>query len=190
MPWKKMFIAALAIAPAFAIAAEVTPPAVPTNLTVPEGNEPFAVGHAVGTQNYVCLPSDKRVKWVQYSPQATLFNDDGQQTMTHFLSPNPAESDAPRATWQDSRDTSAAWATVQEESNDSQFVAPGAIKWLLLRVVGSQSGPDSGDRLSKTTFIQRVNTSGGVAPATGCTSSTDVGKKVLVPYMADYFFYR
>jgi hypothetical protein len=35
-----------------------------------------------------------------------------------------------------------------------------------------------------------VNTSGGVAPSTGCASATDVGKKALVPYTADYFFYR
>jgi hypothetical protein len=37
-----------------------------------------------------------------------------------------------------------------------------------------------------TTFIQRVNTVGGVAPATGCAASTDVGKKSFVPYAAEY----
>jgi hypothetical protein len=44
----------------------------------------------------------------------------------------------------------------------------------------------------ETTFVQRLNTSGGVAPApsTGCTQSTDVGKMALVPYTADYFFYK
>jgi uncharacterized protein DUF3455 len=44
--------------------------------------------------------------------------------------------------------------------------------------------------MTRTTFIQRVNTSGGIAPATGCALSTDVGKKTLVPYAADYIFYR
>jgi len=29
----------------------VTPPPVPTNIQVPEGNKAFLVGHAVGTQN-------------------------------------------------------------------------------------------------------------------------------------------
>ena len=44
--------------------------------------------------------------------------------------------------------------------------------------------------LSKTTFIQRLNTTGGVAPADGCSTSADVGKQVLVPYTADYYFYK
>jgi len=43
--------------------------------------------------------------------------------------------------------------------------------------------------LTATTFIHRLNTSGGVAPSTGCTAS-DVGKKAFVPDTADYFFYR
>jgi hypothetical protein len=60
----------------------------------------------------------------------------------------------------------------------------------LLQVVGAQDGPTGGDKLLETTFIQRLNTSGGVAPLTGCTHSTDVGKMALVPYTADYFFYK
>lgn len=31
-------------------------PAVPANLEVPEGNQVYLEGHAVGTQDYVCLP--------------------------------------------------------------------------------------------------------------------------------------
>jgi len=41
-----------------------------------------------------------------------------------------------------------------------------------------------------TTFVQRVNTEGGVAPATGCAQLADVGKKAFVPYKADYIFYK
>jgi hypothetical protein len=44
--------------------------------------------------------------------------------------------------------------------------------------------------LSRTTFIQRLNTKGGVAPADGCSTSAEVGAQALVPYTADYFFYR
>jgi hypothetical protein len=57
-------------------------------------------------------------------------------------------------------------------------------------VVGAQHGPTGGDKLAATTFIQRLNTAGGMAPSTGCTLSTDVGQKALVPYTADYFFYK
>ncbi len=47
-----------------------------------------------------------------------------------------------------------------------------------------------GSILAQTTFIQRVNTSGGVAPATGCTQASNIGVMVLVPYTTDYYFYR
>jgi len=75
-------------------------------------------------------------------------------------------------------------------STDPGFVARNAIAWLLVTVVGSEDGPTGGDTLTETTFIQRLNTSGGVAPSTGCTSSTDVGNLAFVPYTADYFFYK
>jgi len=57
-------------------------------------------------------------------------------------------------------------------------------------VIGSDEGPTGGRLLTKTTFIQRLNTNGGSAPATGCLVTGDVGRQVLVPYSADYFFFR
>jgi uncharacterized protein DUF3455 len=159
------------------------------DLEVPAGNEAFLEGHAIGTQNYICLPSEAGVAWTLVGPQATLFNRWDRQLITHFLSPNPDERDTPRATWQHSRDTSTVWAVAIASSSDPNFVASGAIPWLLLRVVGAQPGPTGGDRLTETTFIQRVHTSGGVAPSTGCVEVTDVGQRAFVPYTADYFFY-
>jgi hypothetical protein len=44
--------------------------------------------------------------------------------------------------------------------------------------------------MTQTTFIQRLNTNGGSAPADGCASASDVGKQKLVPYTADYYFFR
>jgi hypothetical protein len=169
----------------------VTPPPVPPNIQVPAGNKAFLEGHAVGTQDYICLPSGSDFAWTFFGPQATLFNDDDKQVViTHFLSTNPFEGGTPRATWQHSQDTSTVWAMTTASSSESSFVAPGAIPWLLLQVVGAQDGPTGGHKLTATTFIQRLNTSGGVAPSTGCTLSTDVGKKALVPYTADYFLYK
>jgi len=74
--------------------------------------------------------------------------------------------------------------------SNSDFVEPGAIPWLLLKVVGTQDGPTDGDKLSETTSIHRLNTSGGIAPSTGCALSADIGKREFVPYEADYFFYK
>jgi hypothetical protein len=163
---------------------------MPANIRVPAGNTAFLEGHAVGTQNYICLPAGAGFAWTFFGPQATLFDDDDEQVITHFLSPNPDEGDTPRATWQHSRDTSTVWAVAIASYSTPGFNARGDIPWLLLQVVGAQDGPTSGHTLTATTFIQRLNTSGGVAPSTGCTLSTDVGKRKLVPYTADYFFYK
>jgi hypothetical protein len=126
-----------------------------------------------------------------------------------FFSPNPFEANTSpalvangpiRATWRHSEDSSTVWAKVRprdpaiagdlgDSSSDPAFVAKGAVAWLKLTVVGAQDGPGGGDSLTKTTFIQRVNTSGGVAPSTGCASFSDAGNQAFVPYTADYIFY-
>jgi hypothetical protein len=115
-----------------------------------------------------------------------LFDDDDKQVITHFLSPNPLEGGKPRPTWQHSRDSSAVWAKKNTEYSAPDFVAPGAIPWFRLEVVGDQDGPMGGSKLTATTFIQRLNTSRGVAPSTNCT----LGDQALVDYEADYFFYK
>lgn len=164
-------------------------PAVPADLAVPAGHSLFLKARAAGTQNYVCLPTASGFGWAFFGPQATLsqFN---MQITTHFLSPNPDEGGLPRATWQHSQDTSRVWGKAIASSSDPKFVKPGAIPWLLLEVVGAERGPGGGNRLTEATYIQRVRTSGGVAPATGCAEQANLGAKALVPYKADYLFYR
>ena len=196
-----MPLACIAVMPmAFAVAMEqqplrgerVSPPQVPTDIQVPPGNRAFLEGHAIGTQNYVCLPANNGFAWTFFAPQATLFNDNFKQIITHFLSPNPSEGGTLRATWQHSQDTSAVWGATVQMSSDPKFVKAGAIPWLLLQVVGAHDGPTYGDKLTPMTpsYIHRVNTVGGTAPAAGCAASSDVGKKVFVPYKADYIFYK
>ena len=169
-------------------------PPVPANLEVPEGHSMFFSARAIGTQNYVCLPAATGVAWRFFAPEATLFQTFKgqlrQQVATHFLSANPDEGGLPRPTWQDSDDTSRVWGRLRESSSDPAFVEPGAIPWLLLEAAGSEDGPTGGSQLTRTVYIQRVNTSGGIAPAIGCGLPADIGKIVLVPYAADYFFYR
>jgi uncharacterized protein DUF3455 len=177
------------VMPHLAHAQVVTPPVVPAGLEVDAPNEAFLVGHAVGTQNYVCQPSASlgRVDWTLFTPEATLFDDQDQQLITHFFSPNPAEVGVVvRATWQDSADTSVVWA----RAIASATVDPNAITWVKLQAVGTQTGPTGGETLARTTFVQRVNTEGGLPPSTGCDRLNDVGRKAFMPYKADYFFYR
>jgi Protein of unknown function (DUF3455) len=128
-----------AIQPADAHRDLVSPP-VPLNLEVSADNKLFLVGHAVGTQQYICLPSGSSFAWTLFGPQATLFKDDTKQIITHFLSPNPDESGMPRATWQHSNDTSAVWAMAIASSSDPNFVALDAIPWLLLEVSWGSKG--------------------------------------------------
>jgi hypothetical protein len=56
----------------------------------------------------------------------------------------------------------------------------------LLKVVGKSVGPTGGDKMMVTTYIQRINTTGGLKPSTPCSD----GDKALVPYTADYYFYK
>ena len=68
-------------------------------------------------------------------------------------------------------------------------VDPTAIPWLLLKATVHTEGPTGGDRLVPTTFIQRINTVGGIAPAAASCSAATVGARADVPYTADYLFF-
>jgi Protein of unknown function (DUF3455) len=104
-------------------------------------------------------------------PEATLVGDNGKEIIKHFAGP----------TWQ-AKDGS----TVKAAAEASVKVDPTAIPWLRLKTTSAAAGP-GGDRLARTTYIQRVNTGGGVAPTSGCDAST-VGKEARVDYTADYYF--
>jgi len=206
-------MAALVLACAFgtvtnAAAQKIASPTTPALITPPAGNSAFLLGHAlVGTQGYVCLPKGSGASWTvkPARPEATLFTTvfgKDFQIITHFLSPdtNPNEA-APNplpfgsATWQSSFDSSKVWAAVLNGNvfpagGDPSCPNAGSIACLLLQAVGAQEGPTGGTFLSKTTFVQRLNTNGGLAPAEGCSTSADVGKQTLVPYTADYYFFR
>src|SRR5688572_7788395 len=73
----------------------ITPPDVPVGLDVPVGFKPFLVGHAIGTQNFVCAPAstESGADWLAIGPQATIYDAQGEQILTHFLSKNPDEGD-------------------------------------------------------------------------------------------------
>lgn len=169
------------------------PAAIPPDIEAPAGYSVFYRAHALGTQNYMCLPTPTGFAWKLFAPQATLFQtfkgDLRQQLITHFLSANPDEPGTLRPTWQHSSDSSRIWAKALVPSSDSNYVEAGAIPWLLLEVTGRESGPAGGAFMTQAAYIHRLNTSGGLAPATGC-SQASVGAVALVPYEADYFFYR
>ena len=207
---RRLAAAALALGCAFATATSapaqnIQSPPTPTDITPEAGNSAFLVGHAIGTQGYVCLPTAPGASTAAWSvnarPEATLFQSFfglDFQIITHFLSPDTspnAPSPVPfgSATWQSSLDSSRVWAKlVNSIPAGSHPSCPNAnsIACLLLQSIGGQDGPAGGKILSRTTFVQRLNTKGGLAPADGCSVAVDVGKQTLVPYTADYYFFH
>ena len=202
---RSLFASALVLACALGTAsyaaAQVTPPPTPDTIAVPAGNSAFLVGHASGSQGYTCLPTNTGgTAWSPSArPEATLFTDlFGQpfQIITHFLSVNtnpkpgiiaPASGNA---TWQSSLDTSKVWMVkksgIDAGSDAASCPNTGSIQCLLLESVGNAKGPTGGSLLAKATFIQRLNTAGGAVPTSACAA----GQTELVPYTADYFFFR
>lgn len=156
----------IAIAAASPLAqANEAPPEVPSKISVPEGNKPFLDVHAVGVQIYSCNGQ----AWAPVAPRANLYDEDGKLVGTHFAGPS----------WQ-TKDGS----TVVGSRVDGVNVDPTAVDWLLLSATPTKEG-----RLGRTTFIQRINTTGGRAPATGCDATT-VGDRIEIPYTADYVFWK
>src|SRR5947208_10649095 len=201
---RSLSMAALALACAFAVtnaAAQVTPPPTPTDIAVPEGNSPYLVGHAYGSQGYTCLPtSTGGTAWNPSArPEATLFVDffgHQVQIITHFqsINENPKPGIVPplsgNATWQSSFDSSRVWAVkvkgIDAGSDPASCSHTGSIQCLLLQSVGNKKGPTGGNLLFNASFVQRLNTNGGPVPTSVCTA----GQTQLVPYTADYFFFR
>jgi hypothetical protein len=165
----RLFLAVIA-ASALAAPAHAGPtaPEVPAKLVPPAENQVFLVAHAEGVQIYRCDTS----AWTLVAPRANLYADNGKLIGTHFGGP----------TWQ-ARDGSYVTASKVDEAN----LDPTAVNWLLLAKKTSSAGV-SGDRLEATTFIQRINTTGGRAPA--ATECDVPGEIAEVEYTADYYFWK
>jgi hypothetical protein len=154
--------------------AEPQAPTVPGEVAVPEGHKLFLVGHAVGVQIYSCSATPSGYRWAFVAPRADLYGDNGKLISTHFAGP----------TWQ-AKDGS----TVVAQRVDGVTVDPTAIPWLKLSAWSTAPGPD-GDRLAGTAFIQRIATTGGLAPAAASCNEASAGTTEEVPYTADYTFWK
>jgi hypothetical protein len=170
-------VALPALLPGLAHADAALPrPKVPAAIRVPAGHVPFLLGHATGTQNYACQPAATAptgYAWTLVAPAATLVDDGGAPIMTHSAGP----------TWQANDGSTVVGARV-----DGVTVSPTAIPWLLLRATATTRGPGGG-QLTATSYIQRVNTTAGLPPTTGCDAG-HVGATADVGYTADYCFYK
>jgi len=150
----------------FAVGSEPDLPPGCETIGVETGNKVSFRAYAIGVQRYRW----NGTAWVFVEPVARLFSDEGYrgETGIHYAGP----------TWE-SNSGSKVVAAREAGCN----VDPTAIDWLLLKAVSTE-GPGP---FQPITYIQRVNTVGGRAPA---APGSALGALIDIPYTAEYYFYR
>lgn len=163
-------VAAMVLASATtALADEIASPNLPAGceqIAVESGNEVAFRTYAIGVQIWKW----NGASWIFVAPEASLFADAGfhGKVGTHYAGP----------TWESNSGSKVVAARVDGCTPDASD-----IPWLLLRKV-TTDGPGI---FNDVTFIQRVNTSGGIAPAVPGTSVNEIKR---VPYTTEYYFYK
>ncbi len=151
-------------------------PSVDPSIAVPDGGGVVLLhASATGTQNYACMLVSGSYVWVFQGPNANLADCNAQNIGKHFASDNGAAYPE----WATTADSSYVVATKLASNSPS-----GAIPWLLYQSTSTAGGGP----LSKTTYVQRVNTTGGLPPNTTCDSSA-VGTSQQVTFTADFYFF-
>ena len=147
--------------PAAASAADSTSSdSVPEAIRVPPGNRLIAQFAAQGVQVYQCTGG----AWTFLEPIAALGYP--SPAVIHFRGPS----------WESIRDGS-----LVEAATVASSPVAGAIPQLLLKATKTRGTGIFGN----VTFVQRLDTAGGLAPTTTCKDGQTQG----VPYTADYLFY-
>jgi len=138
------------------------------SLQVPSGNELAFHVYARGVQIYRW----NGASWDFVAPVATLFAEANYfgEVGNHYVGP----------TWESKSGSKVVGRRVPGTGCTPD---QSAIAWLLLEKV-STSGSGI---LSSVTYIQRVNTTGGLTPT---ASGLPIGEVKEVPYTAEYYFYR
>src|SRR5215813_6085862 len=126
---------------------------------------------AKGVQTYECRASQGGAyEWAFVAPEADLFDTHGTKIGFHYAGPSWEAADGSKIVGSVKAST-----TAPDE---------GAIPWLLL---GAKSvGPEGA--FSNVSSVRRVHTTGGIAPADGCSAAA-AGTHARVPYTADYYFF-
>jgi hypothetical protein len=139
---------------------------IPPELQVPEGNVLLFRAYAAGTQNYECHNN----AWTFRQPKAVLVGEDGEQLGIHGRGPVWAAYDGSRVLG-----SSPTSAPADDPTQDVPLL-------LLKATPGETAG-----RFAEVTYIQRLDTRGGVAPAGACDA--EMQSSVAMPYLAVYYFY-
>lgn len=147
---------------------------LPATVQVPAGNKVAIETVGVGEITYQCNAKKdmaSQFEWAFVGPDAKLNNRKGKQVGKYY---------GPPATWENLDGSKLTGTQVA--------VAPSAAGNIPNQLVKANPAMGNGI-MTGVTYIQRVNTVGGVAPATACTAS-NMGSKEIVKYQADYIFYK
>ena len=161
---------ALALAAALVFSLSADAQRVPKELQPPANERLLLRVHGKGDQIHTCKGNGGQFTWVLKAPEAELTDQNGKPFGKHFAGPSWEASDGSRV---------AGKAAANAPSPDAD-----SIPWLLITVV-SHSGEGV---LARVTSIQRINTKGGKAPASGCDAA-HAGQEARAPYSAEYVFF-
>ena len=150
-----------------AVCAEVS---IPDQIKPPSENSPVLTLHAKGDQIYQCALNGGLYSWQLQAPDAKLFDDHGKVVGNHYSGP----------IWEYKEGSRVVGRVLNKVD-----LAPGfSISWLLVEVVAHKGN----GLFSEVSFINRINTHGGLPPMSGCDSNHLGGEKRMA-YTADYIFY-
>jgi hypothetical protein len=160
------------------------PSNVPSLIQTPAGVTLIHHFLATGTQDYKCTGTPvvgdagmTAYSWPLAGPEAVLSDNCGTHMATHFAGPlGPTGPE-----WKFTMDGS----IVQGAKNNAGSAVAGSIPELLLHATDHVGAGE----FENVTFIQRLNTTGGVAPAATTCSASNLGEVQKIPYTADYYFY-
>ncbi len=171
LTWRALMVSVALSFTAMAYAENTTD--LPEAIKPPAGQQLLFKSDATGMQVYYCRPTKgdaKKFVWLLTAPDAVLYNREHQPIGKHTAGP----------TWRDNQSS-----VIGQLQSKVAADSSSAVPWLLVKAKStSGSGP-----FSSVSYINRINTKGGVAPASGCNSTT-VGQSVRVAYSATYYFYR
>lgn len=147
---------------------------LPETVQVPAGNNVAMQTMASGDITYQCRVKKDlagQFEWVFVGPDADLHDQSGKRVGKYY---------GPPATWESLDGSRVSGAQVA--------VAPAGAGRIPLQLVKANAAMGMG-AMQGVSYIQRVNTQGGVAPASPCDAAT-LDQKQRVNYTADYIFWR
>lgn len=160
--------------PTAAPAAVPARPAVAAELAVPDDHKLAVVAAARGVQIYECVADPAgALAWKLHAPRADLFDAAGAALGIHY---GGVDKGLPAGPYWEAKDGSRVHG-----ATPASVPNPGSIA--LLRLTAADTAGTG--VFSHVSFIQRLATTGGVAPSEPCTA----GKQTEVPYTAQYYFY-